>query len=257
MKELAGQIAIITGGAGYIGSTIAKKFAAEGAQAVILMDVRKEPLEAVKAQLESMGTQVRTYALDLKEYAAVEKAVREIHGQFGKIDILVTCAGGSAREKMKPFIEQDISVLHDVIDMNLYGALHPIRAVAPLMVERKYGKIVNIDSAVGVLGLPGCLDYGSAKAGVIGMTRTLAMELGYHNINVNCISPGPVLRPGVPCPDEKAYARRVSFFERKCVAEDIAEAVYFMTLPSSSYIQGQNLCVDGGRTMCLKGECVS
>ena len=257
MQELAGQIAIVTGGAGYIGSTIARKFASEGAAGIILMDVRKEPLEAVRKQLEETGTQVRTYALDLKDYSAVEKAVQEVNAEFGKIDILVTCAGGSAREKMRPFIEQDLSVLHDVIDMNLYGALHPIRAVAPLMVARKYGKIVNIGSAVGVVGLPGCLDYGAAKAGVIGMTRTLAMELGYHNINVNCISPGPVLRPGVPCPDEKAYARRVSFFERKCVAEDIAEAVYFMTQPGSSYINGQNLCVDGGRTMCLKGECYS
>lgn len=257
MSKLAEHIAIVTGGAGYIGSTIARKFASEGAEAVILFDLREEPLKQVASELEKMGTKVRTFALDLTDYDAVKKAVESVHSEFGKIDILVTCAGGSAREKMKPFISQDMSVLHDIIDMNLYGALHPIHAVAPLMVERKYGKIVTIGSAVGVVGLPGCLDYGAAKAGVIGMTRTLAMELGYHNINVNCISPGPVLRPGVPCPDEKAYARRVSFFERKCVAEDIAEAVFYMTQKESSYINGQNLCVDGGRTMCLKGECIS
>jgi len=122
------------------------------------------------------------------------------------------------------------------------------------MISRQQGKIVNISSLVAIGGVEGCADYAAAKAGIISATRTLAMELGPHNININCVCPGKVQRPTEMPPDPLLFARKHSFLDRLCRAEDIASLTLFLLSEEAACITGQNYIVDAGRSLGLKGD---
>ena len=238
--KLKDHIAIVTGGGGAIGGAIARKLSEEGAT-VILFDLR--PVE---------NRAEESVAIDITDATAVRAKVDEIFARFGRIDILVNCAGGSARERMKYFHEQSLEVVRDVIGVNLFGALNCIHAVAPRMVAGKCGRIINIGSAIARQGLGKCVDYSASKGAIIAATKSLAKELGGYNINVNCVSPGQVPREVLA--DPGAFARRHSFLNRVCHPDDIASLVLYLTLPEAGFITGQNYIVDGGRSLGMQGS---
>lgn len=244
-----GKTAVVTGGGGYIGGVICRKLLEQGA-AVAVFDIAEENARKTAEGFE----QAYPVSVDLKDSGSVRNAVAAVAERFGSIDLLVTAAGGSARQKIRPFVQQELSVIREIIEMNLFGALNTIHAVAPQMFRQNSGKIVNLSSLVAVGGVEGCADYAAAKAGIIAATRTLAMEFGPHNIRINCVCPGKVQRPGEMPADPEAFARRHSFLNRICFADDIAELVLFLLSEKSDYITGQNYIIDGGRSLGLKGD---
>lgn len=244
-----GKVAMVTGGGGYIGGVLCRELAGQGIRVAVL-DCNLAGAQQVAAALPG----ARAFSVDLTDYQAVSACVAEAEQLLGPCDFLITCAGGSARKRIRPFAGQDMGVVREIIEMNLFGALHPLRAVIPGMIARQRGKIVNISSLVAVGGVEGCADYGAAKAGIIAATRTLAMELGPHNININCVCPGKVQRPGEMPADPLLFARRHSFLNRLCRAEDIAALVLFLLSEEAACITGQNYIVDAGRSLGLKGD---
>ncbi|WFB36863.1 SDR family NAD(P)-dependent oxidoreductase [Kiritimatiellota bacterium B12222] len=251
MMTLKDKVAIVSGGGGAIGRAVCLKLAEAGAR-IAVFDLRQESADSVTKELESKGSSALPCAVDVSNYESVSETVKQVHQHFGKIDILVNCAGGSAREKMAEFHEQSIEVIHNMLHVNLFGALHCIRAVSPYMVEAQQGNIVNITSIVARGGARKCAEYGAAKGGLIAATKSLAIELGPHNITINCVSPGLVER--TPPKDERAFAQRHSVLNRICTQDDIAATVLFMLQPGASYITGQDLAVDGGRSLGLRGN---
>ena len=231
-------VVIVTGGNGYLGGTIVRKIKDEGGIPVIF-DLHTD----------------NGYAVDITDYEAVEKAVKGVSEQYGRIDGLVNCAGGSARGQSRPFVEQEIGVIRHILEMNLFGTFYCTRAVVPYMYRQNSGAIVNISSAVALGGIRKFSDYGAAKGGVIAATKSWAMEFGEHNIRVNCVCPGKVQRPEQMPSDPAAFARRYCFLNRICTAEDIAQMVeYLLDDAKSGFITGQNYVVDGGRSLGLKGD---
>jgi len=246
------RTAVVTGGGGAIGSAIARGLAAGGA-AVAIIDVNLDSAQRVADSITEQGGQAAAFVTDITAYPAVERTMADIAAALGAIDILVNVAGGSARKQARRFYEQDMAVVENVIRVNLFGTLHCIRAAVNQMRAKKYGKIINIGSSVGQGGLCSPADYAAAKGAIFSLTRTLAMELGEFNINVNCVSPGPVRRPDEAPVDEAAFCRTTSWLNRLCTPGDIAAAVLFLAGPESDYITGQNIGVDGGRTLGLMG----
>lgn len=249
--QLENRVAIVTGGGGAIGRAICLKLAGEGAK-IAVFDISMESAEKVAEEIKQKGGEALPFVLDIRNYSEVEKAVAEVKGKLGNVNILVNCAGGSARSKMAEFHKQSLEVIHDMIDINLYGALHCIRASSPFIIESGRGSIINVSSIVARGGKKACVEYGAAKGALIAATKSLALELGEFNINVNCVSPGLVSREAIE--DEKAFAQRYSCVNRICTQDDIARAVLFLALPESDFITGQDLAVDGGRSLGLKGD---
>ena len=161
-------------------------------------------------------------------------------------------AGGSARERMNLFHEQSLDVVEEVIRVNLFGALNCIHAAAKHMIAGGGGKIISIGSIVATQGRVRCVEYSAAKGAIIAATKSLAKELGPQNINVNCVSPGIVERGTLADPGE--FATQHSCLNRMCTPDDIASMVFFLTLPETSYVTGQNYIVDGGRSLALMGD---
>ncbi|NLW50703.1 MAG: SDR family oxidoreductase [Candidatus Brocadiaceae bacterium] len=249
--SLTEKVAIVTGGGGAIGRAICRHLAGDGAR-VAVFDVTSQAAERTVDMLRETGNGGAAFAVDVRCYEAVAAAVDQVLRRFSRIDILVNCAGGSARDKMALFHEQSLDVIHDMLSVNLVGALHCIRAVSPLMVAAKQGAIINVTSIVARGGKKRCVEYGAAKGGLIAATRSLALELGAHNVTVNCVSPGLVQRD--PIEDAAAFAHRFSAVNRVCTQDDVARAVLFLAQPESDFITGQELAVDGGRSLGLKGD---
>jgi len=251
--KLKDQVAIVTGGGGAIGGAIARKLAAEGAKA-ILFDVRAEFAGKTAAAIADAGGVAEPVGLDITNAGEVRRGVDDVFARHGRIDILVNCAGGSARAKIKRFHEQSLDVVRELIGVNLFGALNCIHAVAKHMIAAQSGKIVNIASILGVQGRAGFVEYSAAKGAIIAATKSLAKELGPHNINVNAVSPGQVPRPREEPADPEGFARSHTFLNRVCTPDDIASLVRFLTLPEASFIIGQNYIVDGGRSLAVRGS---
>lgn len=249
--RLTGQCSIVIGGGGAIGRAIALGLAKEGAS-VAVVDANAPTAQAVADEIRAMGGQSLGLAVDICQYDAVEQMVRTVREKLGSIDILVNCAGGSARRRMQPFKDQSIEVIDWMLDVNLRGPLYCIRAAVGDMVEKQRGRIINIASNVATGGWFKCVEYGAAKGGILSATRSLAMELGPLNITVNCVSPGLIQREGEKPADELAFAQRTSFVNRIGTQEDIARMVVFLALPESDFITGQNYIIDGGRSLGLK-----
>ncbi len=249
--RMKGETVIVTGGGGAIGRAICEAFAQEGARLAVF-DLAREAAQRTVDGLRTLGAQAEAWEVDVCDYVRVAAAVEGVRVRFGRIDVLVNCAGGSARDRMCEFSRQSMDVVHEIIGVNLFGALHCIRAVTPHMVAARKGSIVNVTSIIAQGGKKGCVEYGAAKGGLIAATKSLAIELGPCNINVNCISPGLVQRETVA--DETAFARRHSVMNRICTQADVARAVLFLALPQSDFITGQNVAVDGGRSLGLRGD---
>ena len=179
---LKGKCAVITGASRGIGKCIAKKFAKEGANVVINYRNNEEEALKVKKELEDLGSQVLVVKADVSELEQAENLIKEAKKEFGRVDILVNNAGITKDNLIIRMKEEDFD---SVIKTNLKGAFNCLKAVTPIMLKQKYGKIVNMASVVGVVGNPGQVNYCASKAGLIGMTKSLAKEIGSRNITVN------------------------------------------------------------------------
>lgn len=246
--KITGSVAIITGGGGSIGRAVAMKLTGEGAT-VAVADINLETAEATAVAVREAGGEAIALKLDVRDRADIKAMVSRVLQRFGQIDILVNVAGGSARKDNAFFHESKEEIIDWVIDVNLKGPMFCTRAVIKHMIERRSGKIVNIGSIVGVQGLEKLVDYSAAKGGIISMTKALAKEVGPYGININCVSPGIVPRPG-----EIREGNKISYLGKLCTPEDIAELVVFLTTDSADYITGQNYIIDGGRSLGMKGS---
>ena len=249
--RLASQIALITGGSGGFGQAICQRFIEEGST-VILADIDEEKLTELALQYRDKSNQVKCMTLDVSDFEKVELGVNSIIAEYGKIDILVNNAG--YLPKNDHWLENPIEDWHKVINVNLSGEFYCARAVANQMMERREGRIINISSSAfrhgGVPG-GGGVSYTASKAGVVGLTRSLAKALGPYNVTVNAIAPGPTLTPMTEdwLPQSEDKLTENIPLGRLGTPADIANAALFLASEEASFITGACLDVNGGLTM--------
>lgn len=257
--RLKNKVAIVTGSGSGIGKAIAMRFAEEGATAVIA-DVNEQAMATAVREIEARGGKARGYVVDVTSQRALRDFMEELVATEGRIDILVNNAGMT---RYRPFGATDDQDWDKVLGLDLKGVFFCAQAAAPFMVRQQYGKIVNISSSLGTGTTPhignltpgAAAPYASAKAGVIQLTQILARELGPSGINVNCVAPGFFLTPltgTTRSPEEVAEHIRVrtqmAVLNRPGKLEELANAVLFFASDESSFVTGETLCVDGGRT---------
>jgi 3-oxoacyl-[acyl-carrier protein] reductase len=245
-----GKVAIVTGGARGIGAATSQRFAEEGA-AVVVSDLDKEPAEETAGKIKSSGGKAAAVACDVSQRAPVEAMVAKAVEEFGRLDLLVTCAGITRDNLIYKMTDEDWD---GVIDTHLKGTFLCAQAAQKVMVQQQYGKMVFL-SSVSALGNRGQTNYSAAKAGLQAMARTLAIELGRYNINVNAVAPGFVEtrmtqataeRLGMSWEDFKKAAAENTPLRRTGKPEDIASVIAFLCSDDSSFVTGQTIYVRGG-----------
>ncbi|MGL4570886.1 MAG: 3-oxoacyl-[acyl-carrier-protein] reductase [Clostridium sp.] len=245
---LKDKCAIVTGASRGIGKAIAKKLASLGAN--IVLNYRSNEEEALKVQEEILayGVEVLLYKCDISDFNAVSEMVKCSKEKFGNIDIMVNNAGITKDTLILRMKEEDFD---KVIDVNLKGVFNCLKAITPIMVKQKVGKIVNLSSVVGLVGNAGQVNYAASKAGVIGMTKSLAKEVGSRGITVNAVAPGFIDTDMTEILGEKfkEEAKKNIPLKRLGNPEDVAGAVAYLVGDEASYITGQVLNVDGGMVM--------
>jgi len=245
---LQGKCAVITGASRGIGREIALKYAKEGAN--IVLNYRNSETEALqlKEELDKLGSDTLIVKANVSNFEEAEKLIKEAKEAFGRVDILVNNAGITKDNLIMRMKEEDFD---SVIDVNLKGAFNCLKAVTPIMIRQKCGKIINMSSVVGVIGNAGQVNYCASKAGLIGMTKSLAREIGGKNINVNAIAPGFIDTDmtKVLSEDQKKNIISQVPLKRLGQAEDIANLALFLASNQSDYITGQVIHVDGGMAM--------
>ncbi|MEJ2739304.1 MAG: SDR family NAD(P)-dependent oxidoreductase [Dehalococcoidia bacterium] len=253
---LKDRVAIITGGAMGIGKGIALKFSDEGCSVVIADIAEDEGMKTAK-EISNKGGKAEFIKCNILDNSQIQAAVAKAIEKFGKIDILINNAGsilGSDKGKIEDVSEEDWD---KILPLNLKSQFLFSKAVVPHLKKNKYGKIVNISSMGAVNPSAPVMHYHAAKAGVIGLTLNLAMEIAQYNVTVNAIAPGPIRTPfwnplvaGVPDPDIifNAVAKSVPM-QRVGTPEDIAGAALFFASDLSAYVTGQILCVAGGQPL--------
>jgi len=244
--RLINKVALITGGARGIGFNTAKKFCSEGAT-VIIADVNEETIKTSTAELVKHG-KAEGLVLDVTNFSAVHTAIAAIVERLGHIDILVNNAGITADSSLLKMTEDQFD---RVIAVNLKGVFNCAHAAAPFMVQQAYGRIINMSSIVAHAGNFGQTNYVATKAGVIGMTKTWARELGPKGVNVNAVAPGFTLTEMVKTVPEKILTTLAEKVPQRRLGEpeEIADAVLFLASDESGYVNGSVLCVDGGLTL--------
>lgn len=247
MKRLENKIAVITGGADGLGRAAAIKFAAEGAVSVI-WDMNQDKGLAVVTEIENAGGKAYFSKVNTASFAEVESATHEAAQKFGRIDILINNAGitrDASLKKMTPEMWQQ------VIDVNLTGVFNCAKCISAVMLENGYGRIINTSSVVALYGNFGQTNYVATKAGVIGLTKTLARELGRKGITVNAVAPGFIATEMVKKMPEnvlKSMEEKVPV-GRLGMPDEIASAYLFLASSEAAYINGATLSVDGGITI--------
>jgi NAD(P)-dependent dehydrogenase (short-subunit alcohol dehydrogenase family) len=243
--ELKDQVAVITGGGRGIGKSIAERFFAEGAK-VGLWDVDLSLVEGVAASLDSSGQRAMALRVDTTREQEVSDGVAQVIRNFNRIDILVNNAGIALH---KPIEEMTLDMFESVMRVNVTGPFLCCRAVVPIMKRQGRGKIVNISSLGGRTGRPGVgVNYAASKAGVVGLTQTLAKELGPFGIYANAIAPGPVLT-GIAKqypPEQRAIWNAGRAIDKDGLPEDVADAAVFLASQRSDWVTGVTLDVNGG-----------
>ncbi len=243
--ELAGKVALVTGGSRGIGRATALKLAAQGAKVGVNYNRSPDAANEVVAEAASGGGEAVAIPGDVGTRDGAEGAVKAVVDQFGKLDILVNNAGITRDMLLMRLSEEDWDA---VLDTNLKGAYMCSKVACRHMLRSRWGRIVNISSVVGLTGNAGQANYASAKAGLLGLTKSLARELGSKNITVNAIAPGYIETDIVAGLSEEIRQYVLSQIPagRYGQPEDVAEAVVFLVSDRASYINGQTLNVDGG-----------
>ena len=247
--RLEKKVAFVTGGSGGLGLAIAERFITEGAS-VVAADIDGERLDRMAGQIDADSERLSTVVLDVSIYDDVKAAIDRAIADFGQLDILVNNAGFSPK---KDWLEYSIDEWQRVLDVNLSGEYYCARSVAEHMMEREAGRIINISSSAwrhGGIAKGGGVPYTASKAGVIGLTRSLAKNLGPYGITVNAIAPGPTHSPMTESWLPQTEDALIEHIPLGRVGQpiDIANAALFLASDEASYITGQCLDVNGGLT---------
>ncbi|MCL5266043.1 MAG: 3-oxoacyl-ACP reductase FabG [Chloroflexi bacterium] len=243
--KLEGKVAVITGAGQGIGRAIAIAFAKEGAK-IALAARTESALNEVVEEIARVGSEAIAVKTDVSNIADVENLFASAVARFGQVDILVNNAGVSRPAMLHKMTQEQWD---EVIDIHLKGTFNCMQVAAKNMIERKSGKIINVTSSAGLVGTIGQVNYSAAKAGIVGLTKSGAKELGKHNINVNCVSPMAATtmtekirtQPGLA----EVYLDRMAL-RRWAEPEEVAATFIFLASNDSDYVTGQVLCVDGG-----------
>ena len=249
MKQLEGKKVLITGATRGIGRAMAELFAAEGADIAFAYLNSIEKAEAMEKELASNGIKAKGYRMDVASFEGAAQMVDDVVKEFGRIDILVNNAGITRDGLLLRMNEQQWD---EVIDTNLKSAFNFIKACTPVMMRQKSGCILSVSSVVGLHGNAGQVNYSASKAGLIGMTKSVAKEMASRGIRANVIAPGFVLTEMTTgkIPEDKLAEWCKSIpMQRGAQVEEIAKAALFLVSDQSSYITGQVLQVDGGMSM--------
>ncbi|AXK81390.1 SDR family NAD(P)-dependent oxidoreductase [Pseudolabrys taiwanensis] len=259
--NLKGKVGVITGPAKGMGAAISRAFAMEGAR-LALIGRDTAAIEPVAGDVRAAGTEAIVIPCDLTDPTQCDAAAAKTKAAFGRIDFLVNVAGGSGPVG-KTGVETTPEEFDDIVTLNMNGCFHTMRSVLPSMMEQRYGKIVNVGGTFGMRGRAGRMAYSASKWGLRGITKSFALEVGAHNINVNCVAPGMVDGPRFRdkvCADmakklgitlEEAMERHAADYALKRVTldEDVANACLFLASDVSRQITGVDLPVDGGWAM--------
>ena len=242
------KTAIVTGGSRGIGRAICLKLAKEGYDIAFSYRSKDDEANEVKSLLEEAGANVFIKKFDVSDSEECSAFVKETNEKFGDIDVLVNNAGITKDNLMIRLGDDDFS---DVLDVNLKGSFYMAREVSKLMLRKRKGSIINMSSVVGIMGNAGQVNYSASKAGVIGMTKSLARELAKKNVRVNAVAPGMIETDMTDVLPEEAKKKIADAIPLKEMGkpEDIANAVAFLASDNSRYITGQVISVDGGMAM--------
>lgn len=245
MKLLEGKTAIITGASRGIGRGIAEVFAAHGANVAFTYSSSVEAAQKLENELKAKGVKAKGYQSDAANYEEAQKLAEEVATEFGSIDILVNNAGITKDNLLMRISEEDFD---KVIEVNLKSVFNMTKAVQRTMLKQRKGSIINMSSVVGVKGNAGQSNYAASKAGMIGFTKSIALELGSRNIRCNAIAPGFIETEMTAVLDEKVVQgwRDNIPLKRGGMPEDVANACVFLASDMSNYVTGQVLNVDGG-----------
>ena len=245
MKLLKGKTAIITGASRGIGRGIARVFAEHGADLAFTFSNSATPAAVLEKELALLGTKVKSYQSNAADFEAAQQLVADVLDDFGKIDILVNNAGITKDNLLMRMGEEDFD---KVIEVNLKSVFNMTKAVQRTMLKQRKGSIINMSSVVGVKGNAGQTNYAASKAGIIGFSKSVALELGSRNIRSNVIAPGFIETEMTDKLDSEIVAQwRAGIpLKRGGSPEDIANACVFLASELSAYITGQTLHVDGG-----------
>lgn len=244
MGLLDGKVALITGAAKGIGKAIALKFASEGADVAFTDLVINEAAEETIKELEAFGHKVKGYASNAADFAQTQEVVDQIMAEFGHIDILVNNAGITKDGLMLRMSEAQWDA---VINVNLKSAFNFIHALTPIMARQRDGSIINMSSVVGVSGNAGQCNYSASKAGLIGLAKSIAKEMGPRGIRANCIAPGFIISDMTSALSEEVREQWVKTIplRRGGTPEDVAKVALFLASDLSSYVSGQVIHVCG------------
>jgi 3-oxoacyl-[acyl-carrier protein] reductase len=248
MKTLEGKTAVVTGGSRGIGRAVCLRLAAMGAMVYINYVSRSEAAEETKRMVEEAGGRAEIVGFDVADPAAVDAAFKEIATEAGSIDILVNNAGITRDGLIARMKESDWDV---VLDTNLKGAFLCAKAVAKSMMKKRWGRIVNITSVVGFSGNAGQVNYASAKAGMVGMAKSMSREYASRNITVNCVAPGYIMTEMTEALSSDIQEKLKGEIPLGSLGtvEDIAGAVAYLVGEDGGYVTGQVLHVNGGMYM--------
>lgn len=243
-KRFEGKVAVVTGGYGEIGSAICRALTDGGA--TVYAAGRSE--ERFREVFATRGG-VRFLGLDVCDERSIAEAFGSLHG----LDVLINCAGGSSRGECALLKDQSIEVIDRMLETNLRGCVLCSREASKMMADAGKGCIVNVSSVIGQRGKARFSDYAAAKAGISGFTRSLALEMGRFGVRVNCVSPGFIQRGGFG-KSQLEYNLGSNCLGTVGSAQDVAAAVAFFASDEASFITGQDLAVDGGRSLGLMGD---
>ena len=243
--ELTGRNALVTGGSRGIGRAVCLELARQGANVAINYAGSAQAAEEVAQACRELGVEAFAIQANVADAAAVDAMVKEVITRFGRIDILVNNAGITKDKLALQMKEEEFDA---VLDTNLKGAFLCMKAVYRPMMKQRYGRVVNLTSVVGLRGNPGQANYAASKAGLIGMSKSIAKELASRGVTVNLVAPGFIDTDMTAALPEAARTALLSTIPmaRLGQPEDVAKAVAFFASESAGYVTGQVLCVDGG-----------
>jgi NAD(P)-dependent dehydrogenase (short-subunit alcohol dehydrogenase family) len=243
--QFENKVAMITGAASGMGLLSAQKLAEEGAK-VVLTDVNADAVAVAADAIRGNGGDAIGIPVDVRDYGQVEAAATAALEKFGRIDLLLNCAGGAEGRMLKcglPFHEMPIEVIDWGLDVNLKGVVYCCRAVLGTMIQQKSGVIINLGSVTGIQGDGyGAVNYSAAKSGIIGLTKSIALCGAPHGVRCCCVSPGPVLtRPGM--------ANMKTRLGRAAEPIEVVNLILYLCSDKAAFITGTNYLIDGGRTI--------